>query len=99
MTCRHRRTPFGQAARAQRQLAIVSSAVQRDARCKLTAEGFNEAGKHCCVVDDCYWREGERGGVGRADQSEARQRGARVCCGEPVETILGTISDTFSKII
>ena len=56
--------PFGRAARAQRQLAIVSSAVQRDARCKLTAEGFNETGKHCCVVGDCYWREGGCGGVG-----------------------------------
>ena len=82
MTCRRRRTPSYPAPRAQRQLAVISSAAQHsDAERGLTADCFNEAGKHGRGGGLLLEREEEWRGTRERRASEWEVSSG---CGEPV---------------
>lgn len=103
MTCRRRRTPSCRAPRGQRQLAMISSATQQSGAGRgLTADCFNETGKHCCSGG---WLPLERRVVEWCvrDYDEPRHLRDRLCMlwGSlwAAVAVLGTIAGTPSCIV
>ena len=79
---------------------MISSAAQHsDAEDELTADCFNETGKHCrsggvAIGEGEQWR-----GTPELYMSLGHPRRARASYGEPVVADLGTIADTISAFI